>query len=396
MNCQGAFYSIWSVDSFRALVCLGPSAEAYKAPCRSWYRSRVIRTRSGLQWLIVTCTPGRLFRNSNFALPSQDEFRAALDSLRSAIHAHFPHLGEDWDKAAKLIRVDLATQMQGLDAAKLLPSLARAIEMQSMRPALSMSDGVYTHDFRGKNASSLSGLAYLKTNGPTANQALRFEVRFRRSSIKHRCAESWLSNALNVVRVLQPVSLAFWQRYIRWMRQVPVDIELGADSNDEDARELLESLSEAGLDAFGPCSLHSQDDLRWLRKLIAKKQGGILHHVSPCTRKLLVAFGIPDDASAPLKSINEEGAAISAPRSEICAPQTKIDSRGSFPLLLSLLLSRNQSLAFGSNLNLKSGCRSRIRTYDPLINSQLLYLLSYAATRDTIIPLSIGAMSHGT
>ena len=44
----------------------------------------------------------------------------------------------------------------------------------------------------------------------------------------------------------------------------------------------------------------------------------------------------------------------------------------------------------------KSGCRSRTRTYDPLINSQLLYLLSYAATRDTIIPLSIGAMSHGT
>ncbi len=50
----------------------------------------------------------------------------------------------------------------------------------------------------------------------------------------------------------------------------------------------------------------------------------------------------------------------------------------------------------GRLLNLESGCRSRTRTYDPLINSQLLYLLSYAATRDTIIPLSIGAMSHGT
>lgn len=396
MNCQGASNSIWSVDSFRALVCLGPSAEAYKAPCRSWYRSRVIRTRSGLQWLIVTCTPGRLFRNSNFDWPSHDEFQTALESLRSAIHAHFPHLGEDWDKVAKLIRVDLATQMKGLDAAKILPSLARAIEMQSMRPALSMPDGVYTHDFRGKNASSLSGLAYLKTYDSAANQALRFEVRFRRPSIKHRCAESWLSDALNVVRVLQPVSLAFWQRYLRWMRRVPGEIELGTDSNAESARELLDSLSEAGLDAFGPGSLHCQDDLRWLRKLIAKKQGGVSPHVSPCTRKLLVAFGIPADASAPLKSINEEGAAILAPRSEICAPQAKIDSRCSFPLLLSLLLSRKGSLAFGSDLNLKSGCRSRIRTYDPLINSQLLYLLSYAATRDTIIPLSIGAMSHGT
>jgi len=27
-------------------------------------------------------------------------------------------------------------------------------------------------------------------------------------------------------------------------------------------------------------------------------------------------------------------------------------------------------------LNLKSGCRCRTRTYDPLINSQLLYRLS--------------------
>lgn len=27
------------------------------------------------------------------------------------------------------------------------------------------------------------------------------------------------------------------------------------------------------------------------------------------------------------------------------------------------------------------GCRNRTRTYDPLINSQLLYRLSYAATR---------------
>ena len=180
------------------------------------------------------------------------------------------------------------------------------------------------------------------------------------------------------------------------MRRVPGEIELGTDSNAENARELLDSLSEAGLDAFGPGSLHCQDDLRWLRKLIAKKQGGVSPHVSPCTRKLLVAFGIPADASAPLKSINKEGAATLAPRSEICAPQAKIDSRCSFPLLLSLLLSRKWISVIGSDLNLKSGCRSRTRTYDPLINSQLLYLLSYAATRDTMIPLSIGAMSHGT
>lgn len=32
-------------------------------------------------------------------------------------------------------------------------------------------------------------------------------------------------------------------------------------------------------------------------------------------------------------------------------------------------------------LKVKPGCRSRTRTYDPLINSQLLYRLSYAATR---------------
>jgi hypothetical protein len=30
----------------------------------------------------------------------------------------------------------------------------------------------------------------------------------------------------------------------------------------------------------------------------------------------------------------------------------------------------------------KSGCRNRTRTYDPLINSQLLYQLSYAAIGD--------------
>jgi hypothetical protein len=65
--------------------------------------------------------------------------------------------------------------------------------------------------------------------------------------------------------------------------------------------------------------------------------------------------------------------------------------------LLPLLLPRfTERELVQENLNLKSGCRSRTRTYDPLINSQLLYLLSYAATRDTIIPLSIGAMSHGT
>ena len=30
----------------------------------------------------------------------------------------------------------------------------------------------------------------------------------------------------------------------------------------------------------------------------------------------------------------------------------------------------------------KNGCRNKTRTYDPLINSQLLYQLSYAATMD--------------
>lgn len=41
----------------------------------------------------------------------------------------------------------------------------------------------------------------------------------------------------------------------------------------------------------------------------------------------------------------------------------------------------------------KNGCRSRTRTYDPLINSQLLYRLSYAATlRPTII---LGVVRRG-
>ena len=36
-----------------------------------------------------------------------------------------------------------------------------------------------------------------------------------------------------------------------------------------------------------------------------------------------------------------------------------------------------------------SGCRSRTRTYDPLINSQLLYRLSYAAVGPLILPSGI-------
>src|SRR5579871_5422402 len=53
-------------------------------------------------------------------------------------------------------------------------------------------------------------------------------------------------------------------------------------------------------------------------------------------------------------------------------------------------------------LNLKRGCRTRTRTWDPLINSQLLYQLSYAATRCERIPavedggwrMEVGARDH--
>lgn len=45
-----------------------------------------------------------------------------------------------------------------------------------------------------------------------------------------------------------------------------------------------------------------------------------------------------------------------------------------------------EKTALGKGHFQKGGCRNRTRTCDPLINSQLLYRLSYAATRLAILP----------
>jgi hypothetical protein len=44
-------------------------------------------------------------------------------------------------------------------------------------------------------------------------------------------------------------------------------------------------------------------------------------------------------------------------------------------------------------LNLKYGCHNRTRTYDPLINSQLLYQLSYVAMESDYTYRHLGAQA---
>ena len=370
----------WGLDTLHARCCLGPRTKLPVLKPAPGIQFRIFKTKSGLPWLVIRVNAPKLFRGNNFEPCAPSQLEEVLQIIVAEVRRQIPDMKRDWLNTALISRIDLAAQTRLPATSDDLNLIEQAITLESLRQPKRHAKGVYTHDFRGKRPSSVSGIAYLKENPENQEQHLRIEARYRRSALRYRYQrEATLLHVDDIVGRLEAEATEFWSRRLRWCRAVPDSMQRPATDLQECLADCLTSFLEVGLDAFGPRALHTTDDLLWMKRMLKKRDSGILMSVHRCSPALADVRDALIQASDALKM---KRSLVSRPSREQeqglpTGPRLLVDvHRRSPALLLSLLLSRNQSLAFGSDLNLKSGGPCRARTYDPLIKSQLLCQLS--------------------
>ncbi len=368
------------IDTIHISICLGPRKALPQLKCQPGLQFRLFSTRSGLPWLMIRANAPKLLGYGNFRPCSQGDLEAVVRIIEAEVRKQIPWLNRNAVLQGHISRIDLAFQSTAPATTQDLDKLEQSIAFESMQPALRYKSGVYTHNFRGRRPSAVSGVAYLKPHPQTQSDHLRLETRFRRSALRYRFQRSATLNQLPaIVQCLKGEATTFWSERLRWCRSAPPQLVNPSSDTQMCLEELLTSFLEVGLEAFGASALHTPSDLKWLKRFLKNRDAGLILPGCYCSPTLADVRDELDCATNALKmrKSNSMTESRSTGRGESRRGDLfAMDRERSRALLLSLLLLRNGGGALGPNLNLNFGGPCRARTYDPLIKSQLLCQLS--------------------